>query len=768
MFILFFSKKQIPIIRKTATQYNLLTTNCYSCGSPGQEVIPIGIMNIKYNQFKKDALDKKQLQIINGKYHDLSVILTPYDEKRVFAVSPLKDKVYTGQVTFKIDSRLFFTNTKEKIASIEMDFDDGAGFVTVFDKKQKENTANANYSSTGEKTIKTKVNYDDGSSMESQSNFTVMSTSSASYDASFPVSGAWNGDTGTGTAYVLYGCGNNNQLRKPIIVSDGFDPPGPKERHFNELYTLLNQQNFIEKMRAEGFDFVILDYTNGADYIQRNAQVLISTINNVNAQLTANGSNAQLIVVGPSMAGLISRYALYYMEQNNMNHNTRLYISFDSPHLGANIPLGDQYWLNFWANEGEAEAAIEGRGQLATAAAQQMLVYHFLSFPNTNSLRTNFVNDTYFKFPTKCRKVAIANGSGNGTGFFNPGDQMVSWRFRHWKVDIDGNTWAVPNGNNETTIMYCMLDKFGPNYVDEEIKVSGTKPYDSAPGGSLDLNKTIADGSTYNKDFGGDLGDITTDHPIHCFIPTESSTATGIGLYYNGYTGLPYYPNVNNSIITPFDAIYVPTSNQEHVTITTENIAWIMNEVGTSDLYLQNQTVTKATDFEARNTIRTGTNLTYGSTTGDFIVQNTSGEVNISAGESITLEPGTELKPTGTGSVNIFIKPFTCQSAHRMAGSSSIQNVYEDVKTMEQVPSELKEEIKSIKSNALLRNYPNPCNDHTHIDYSVKEKANIEISLFNLTGQHIKTIEEASDKQSGHYLKPLLSDKSRKHFFVPT
>jgi hypothetical protein len=39
MFILFFSKKQIPIIRKTATQYNLLTTNCYSCGSPASNTV---------------------------------------------------------------------------------------------------------------------------------------------------------------------------------------------------------------------------------------------------------------------------------------------------------------------------------------------------------------------------------------------------------------------------------------------------------------------------------------------------------------------------------------------------------------------------------------------------------------------------------------------------------------------------------------------------------------------------------------------------------
>jgi hypothetical protein len=47
MFILFFSKKQIPIIRKTATQYNLLTTNCYSCGSTVHEWLPFSFLHRK-------------------------------------------------------------------------------------------------------------------------------------------------------------------------------------------------------------------------------------------------------------------------------------------------------------------------------------------------------------------------------------------------------------------------------------------------------------------------------------------------------------------------------------------------------------------------------------------------------------------------------------------------------------------------------------------------------------------------------------------------
>ena len=105
-------------------------------------------------------------------------------------------------------------------------------------------------------------------------------------------------------------------------------------------------------LRLEGYDIVILNapvYTTdgklidgGADYIQRNALVLVELINFLNAEKVGD---EELVVLGPSMGGLIARYGLSYMEQNSIEHETRLYISFDSPHRGANIPCVAQTWM---------------------------------------------------------------------------------------------------------------------------------------------------------------------------------------------------------------------------------------------------------------------------------------------------------------------------------------------------------------------------------------------------------------------------------------
>jgi hypothetical protein len=628
-----------------------------------QDIFPIGLMNVKYNQFKKGFMEKNLLKITNGKLQEvLNAAESLYDEKRVLALSILKDKLYTNKVNFQIDDRLFISNTNEIITSIQIDFDDGKGFVNVSNTGNKKRQLAVVYSTTGTKSISAKVNFENGSSLISNSTFTVVSVSSVVPDDEFPVLAIkrFKFEIGGGKAYVLYGCGNNSKLRKPIIVSDPFDPNN--SRDFDGLYMKLNRDNFIERMRKDGYDFVILDYNNGGDYIQKNAYILVSLINMVNAQLVTNKSNAQLVVVGPSMAGLISKYALTYMEQNNINHNTRLFVSFDAPHLGANIPLGDQYWIRFFAYHANNQEAKDGKAAFDTRAAQQMLVYHYSTFGNTNPLRIELLNDPYFRLPSKCRNIAIANGAGNSNStFFSPGTQIISYKHRSFKVDLDGNVWAVPNGGTQT-ISQCKLDKVwgGELFADqidgeETIRVSNTLPYDGVAGGARNTNEDIA------GDVPGGYGTIKTNHPNHCFIPTVSALSLNSPINNFNVSTLPNYPYINNKSITPFDAVYAPTSNEEHVSITQTNIDWMMKEVGSTNLFLQNKTISTPTDFESRNILRVGENVTNIIPQGRFTIQNTSGLVRITSGTLVRLEKGTLIKPTGTGKVIINIKAFPCQ-----------------------------------------------------------------------------------------------------------
>ena len=103
--------------------------------------------------------------------------------------------------------------------------------------------------------------------------------------------------------------------------------------------------------------------------------------------------------------------------------------------------------------------------------------------------------------------------------------------------------------------------------MDKRITVSGTLPYDGAPGGSrASMAQMDAVPAPY--------GDIVALHPSHCFIPTISALALA--------TTDPFYDIAGDASLlahTPFDAVYFPATNQPHVTITPENAAWFLSEI---------------------------------------------------------------------------------------------------------------------------------------------------------------------------------------------
>jgi len=81
-------------------------------------------------------------------------------------------------------------------------------------------------------------------------------------------------------------------------------------------------------------------------------------------KLEASGNyNNQIVLVGPSLGGQASHYPLALMEKKFLQtrdplwcHNCKLWISFDSPHNGANILIGVQHFLNYFKNHDNESA----------------------------------------------------------------------------------------------------------------------------------------------------------------------------------------------------------------------------------------------------------------------------------------------------------------------------------------------------------------------------------------------------------------------------
>ncbi len=520
----------------------------------------VSIIDIDYQMVKPEVLQK----IKSANYH---LKKSQLETHHLFLAGVPAQRKYTGRkVSFDFNQKFYITNTKS-IKYFNVNFGDGQGERRVLPGQ----IITVNYKTDGEKIINLTAYYGDGHKHTASFKVKILSpkvTPDETWNitADIPYRGAY----GKVEVGIFYGAGHTS-LTKPIVIVDGFDPEN--SRGIQEIYELANQQNMFDQLLARGFDAVVVNNLAGADYIQRNAFAFIKVIQKVNERMRQAGTyDNQIIVIGPSMGGLITRYGLRYMEQHRLWHNVKLWISFDSPQRGANVPLGLQHWVRFFADEGNSEDAQRALDALNSPAAQQMLIYHYTStytgeFPNPE-YRDFYTEINNMGFPEKLRRVAIINGSGYGNGQpYGPGDQLIYYHYNSFLVDIVGDVWAVPDVDGTNTIFHGIIDILGPWYDEETITYSYTLPLDGAPGGDANTLEQLD-----NTDPGH--GDIVAYYPDHSFIPTISSLAL-YGIYD------PYYNVAANKgkFYTPFDAIYYPNWNQPHMHIDEQSKQWFLNEI---------------------------------------------------------------------------------------------------------------------------------------------------------------------------------------------
>jgi pimeloyl-ACP methyl ester carboxylesterase len=397
------------------------------------------------------------------------------------------------------------------------------------------------------------------------------------------------GTYATARVHVLLAPGHT-ELTRPLIVLDGFDVENGKggNRGWDELYALLTQANLASRLQSLGFDLVVVDYTNALRYIQDNGYAVMEAIKEVR---DLKVGNAPTVLVGPSMGGLVARYALLKMEDLGDPHNVTRFISFDAPQQFANIPQGDQWLLHFLAEQDDA--AAEMLDILRSPAAAQMLVttldhpsaaeqdpLHYSAAPSTDARRTNLFDqlEALGNYPTLTELVAIANGSGSGTPQSAPNNQHM--------LIADGviwdETWSWPlaeiylqvfpvSGTSVDRIFFGDVDEYHSGYglMRSEVWRSPGPRYDQAPGGMRNTQYEIA----VELADAMQQGVVDAISPNHCFIPTVSALDFDTSNLFYDILADPLRLQK-----TPFDRIHVPTANMDHVEIDAQVSTWLINE----------------------------------------------------------------------------------------------------------------------------------------------------------------------------------------------
>ena len=593
------------------------------------KVIPIGIINSKFDVIKTSVIENGLLQVnSNQKLINISNDNNVFETFERVIVSPLIRKHKGLNASFIIDESYFYSNSNKSITRIQADFNNNRGFIDI----NLNEVIAVNYQSEGDKKIRFKISFSDNSISQNDA-YIVLKSSTADLNnflapgdeseilpinstLSYQGYGESSAHIGTGE-YKIYYDTVDGVLDKPIIFVDGFDPGDGRTipAMFATFSSLGPSGDLAALVRDEGFDLIVLNfptYTSssdgstvidgGADFIQRNAYTLIELLNTINGMKVGSEQN---VVIGPSMGGLISRYALSYMEQNTLDHDTRLYISFDSPHLGANVPIGLQYMFNALANgpapNAAAQAAISGL--LDSPAAKQMLIDHYSAHMQVGSaylqdpsltlpagalnIRDSFQTELEtLGFPQNIRNVSMINGSKDGTVTGSPGAEVINTT-----LNIDATNRAnvnlkfTPSASQtinvtdlsvDTQILGFWFNVFSFSAAAESASYDGV---DSAPGGLFDMTSFDDGTDPLITSFVSALTITEFD-----FIPSVSAMAleyTPPGINWNHVIdlgdGTPASKNTIDS--TPFVNWHMPAINEEHVALNQPNVEFALSEI---------------------------------------------------------------------------------------------------------------------------------------------------------------------------------------------
>jgi len=344
-------------------------------------------------------------------------------------------------VRFVLPPELFFGAWSGM--QLQINFDNGQGFVPV----SMGQTIAVQYATAGKKWLRYRLVNADGGVVTAQNGVMALQVgimrlgppnqmifSNTQSCISFP------GVTpGIAVAFIKTASQHQGQLRKPFILVEGIEMEsivkgsavhvkasadgfgdlnwssissgnfGPGKEHIADLTV------FLDSINRAGYDIVFVDFYTNRARIEANAIALASIITQINQTLQANGSSRNLEVVGASMGGLIARVALRQMELQGCCHNVKLFTTYATPHMGANVPLAMQmglkdgaYRLNFMGFGNELKRQYDL--VLNSPAARQMLYYH--SESDARNDRSQFIDLMQnLGWPQEPRKGAVTNGS---------------------------------------------------------------------------------------------------------------------------------------------------------------------------------------------------------------------------------------------------------------------------------------------------------------------------------------------------------------------
>ena len=575
---------------------------------------------------------------------------------------------------------------------------------------------------------------------------------------------------------------SGGKLRKPFIMVDGFDPEDkrnyfltrlnnpddllPKEKDYRGLFNFLdgerspwdpsteNNSNMVKALFDDGYDLIFVNFKIGAGDINKNAERVREFFNDViNSPKFRDNKTEEAILVGPSMGGLITRIALREMELAGEEHYVKSWISLDSPHKGASIPIALQYAIKFGTKfkpsilspfkPNPMDAALK---KLDTYAANQLLLHHYSNtwdqanpHPHHIALQNKI---SELKYPVISKNYAITNG-GEGN-LYNNRERIIDF-YPTFYTFLKG--W----GNYTSGSGQIFEGKRQSAFNDEKKSTSNHLAIERSPGGWIGALYSI----NYHKDNSKKASDAWKEHEdnkrlhgqISNFIPTCS--AFGIEVNHdNLFKTHKDFTNINDTISgkirTPFDAIHGMKDNEEHVKISVETKEqvierWLQpdNSVTTRPVIRVgepiHQIATKPVAYLVKQEIAFAGN---GNT---FTFQN-GADANIVAGKNIKFSPGFTIQSGAKMNAKIQVQQdVILKNAAFETANSSVNRDYLNPSPYHQkvYNYDISDVTEEIKSYIKLQIFPNPVQDFVNLSIEEENDNLNTVNIHDVNGKLI-------------------------------
>ena len=247
-------------------------------------------------------------------------------------------------------------------------------------------------------------------------------------------------------------------FQKPVVVVEGFEgtdqPFGYLHYEsvstgyvFNSngdrIYTHMSKLAWLmDSLLSRNHDIVYVDFEESKLAVEENAETLLQVLQWIQQQTPEQATS----VVGASLGGLITRYALLHAQEQGCCVGVGAYATFDSPHRGAFIPVGIQAQTERLAALFPAVKALSNPWDytLASKAAHQMLVSHYN--PVAKASYEAFQRTIANRHPSGMYSYGVCNGSIEGL-FSEPEDSLDRYIAYGWErnVPVGHHIGALPD-----------------------------------------------------------------------------------------------------------------------------------------------------------------------------------------------------------------------------------------------------------------------------------------------------------------------------------